>query len=1032
MRYKLLILLICLPFVWTNASGNLQAQQQEKLVSGTITDDEGLPLPGVNIFVRETTIGTTSDFDGNYEIAIPANISNPVLVFRFVGFLEQEIPVGTKALINVSLKSDVQLLEEMVVVGYEIRRKADLIGAVSSIKMDELNALPVSSVDQALQGRASGVNITSNTGMPGEGVKIRIRGVGSINSSNEPLYIVDGIPTANALDVLHPNDIESVDILKDASSTAIYGSRANNGVVLITTRKGVKGKPRIDFSSQVGFQQHGKLTEMANTAQYVDIYNEAARNDNAFIENPRLQRKYIEPDFAATLPDVDQLGAIFRNGFIQNQNLSVSGGDEKLTYLISGNYFSQEGIIIGSDYERMSGKVSLSSKLSDVIKIGTNINISKSDNNRIGSSGDGFGGNGGSVVRYAMFRTPAIPIRDANGNFVDLPERQDLLGDGYNPVGLATYMSDNIGEKRLFGDVNLQAKIMPTLIFTSTFGGDVLIRQARRFDRNWGTNNRINNPNRLTIADGTDQNWTWSNVLSYTKLFGEKHDFSAILGSEAIQGTGYYHSSTQQDFPDQTDILVFLGNGLGNTMVNEDRWGYSLLSFFGKANYTYNGKYLLSGTLRRDGSSRFSTDNRWGTFYSFSAGWRLDREAFLAEADQINMLKLRVGYGAIGNQEVGNYAYSDQVGYNFDYPFGDVLSRGYAITVLGNQNLQWETSEQFNIGLDLGLWEDKFTATLDFYNKINSNMLVREPIPPSAGYAEPAWVNKGKILNRGMDLELNYRNTFGEFFVEVGGNLGFLHNEVLELPSPILNGRIDNGVYATRSEVGSPVGSFYLYEMDGIFQDELEIFTSAYQGVNVRPGDVKYVDQNGDGLIDEKDRKHVGSAIPKFTAGLNLAAAYKQFDLGMFFQAATGHHIYYQVATDIEGFYRPFNVTQRYYDEHWTGPGTSNTQPRASWASKANNTRPSTRFLEDGSYVRLKNIQLGYTFNTDATARLGIKKLRIYVNAYNLLTFTKYPGLDPEMTTSNNSAGEGDAAAGIDWGTYPVARSYNFGVQLSF
>lgn len=1032
MRYKLLILLICLPFVWTNAAGNLQAQEQEKLVSGTITDDEGLPLPGVNIFVRETTIGTTSDFDGYYEIAIPAIISKPVLVFRFVGFLEQEIPVGTKALINVSLQSDVKLLDEMVVVGYEVRRKADVIGAVSSIKMDELNSLPVSGLDEALQGRAAGVNITSNTGMPGEGVKIRIRGVGSINSSNDPLFIVDGIPTANALNVLHPNDIESVDILKDASSTAIYGSRANNGVVLITTRKGVKGKPRIEFNSQVGFQQHGKLTEMANTAQYVEMYNEAAQNDNAFIDNPRLQRKYIEPDFAATLPDVDQLEAIFRNGFIQNQNLSISGGDDKLTYLISGNYFSQEGIIIGSDYERMSGKVSLSSKLSDIIKIGTNINVTKSDNNLIGSSGDGYGGNGGSVVRYAMFRTPAIAIRDANGEFVDLPERQDLLGDGYNPVGLATYMSNNLGQKRFFGDVNLQAKILPTLTFTSTFGGDILVSQGRRFDRNWGTNNRINNPNRLTIADGTDQSWTWSNVLSYNKLFGVKHDFSAILGSEAIKGTGYYHSSTQQDFPDQTDILVFLGNGLGNTMVNEDRWGYSLLSFFGKANYTYNGKYLFSGTLRRDGSSRFSPDNRWGTFYSVSAGWRLDKEAFLAEADNINMLKLRVGYGAIGNQEIGNYAYSDQVGYNYDYPFGGTLNRGYAISVLGNQNLQWETSEQFNVGIDLGLWEDKLIASLDFYNKVNENMLVREPIPPSAGYAEPAWVNKGKILNQGIDLELNYRNTFNEFYIEVGGNVGFLHNEVLELPSPILNGRIDNGVFATRSEVGSPVGSFYLYEMDGIFQDELEIFTSAYQGVNVRPGDVKYVDQNGDGLIDEKDRKHVGSSIPKFTAGLNLAAAYKQFDLGMFFQAATGHKIYYQVATDIEGFYRSFNITERYYDERWTGPGTSNTQPRASWASKANNTRPSTRFLEDGSYIRLKNIQLGYTFNTDVTGRIGIQKLRIYVNAYNLLTFTKYPGLDPEMTTSNNSAGEGDAAAGIDWGTYPVARSYNFGVQLSF
>ncbi len=1031
MRYKLIHLLALLPMFWIGWQSGY-AQAQGMVVSGVVSDAKGESLPGVNIFIAGTTTGTISGLDGEYLIEIPAGIDAPVLVFRFVGFKTREVNVGSNTTINVVLEADIQMLDELIVIGYEVKRKADLTGAISSIKMDEILSLPVGGLDQALQGRAAGVNITSNTGMPGEGVSVRIRGVGSINSSNEPLYIVDGVPTANALNVLHPNDIESVSILKDASSTAIYGSRANNGVVLITTRKGEAGKPRIQFNSQVGFQQRGNLTEMAGLEQYIEMYNEAAANDNALIENPRLHRKYITPEIAATLQDVNHMDAIFRTGLIQNQNISVSGGDEKLTYLVSANYFAQEGIIIGSSYDRASGKVSLTSKISERIKIGTNINLSRSDNDIIGSSGDGYGGNGGSVVRYAFFRTPAIPIKDENGEFVDQPGRPDLFGDGYNPVGLATYMQNNQKQNRVFGDIHLQAKIRPELMFTSTIGGDYTVIQQRRFDRNWGTNNRINNPNRLTIGDGFDQNWTWSNVLNFSKKFGAVHDFSAILGSEAIKGAGYNHTGTQQDFPDQTPILVFLGNGLGNTTVNENRWGYSLLSFFTRANYSFRDKYLVSATLRRDGSSRFSPENRWGTFYSASAAWRIDKEEFMSRFDNIDVLKLRIGYGAIGNQEVGNYSYSDQVGYNFDYPFGDVLSRGYAITALGNQNLQWETSVQYNIGIDLGLWDGRFNTSLELFHKITDNMLVKEPIPPSAGYAEPAWVNRGEILNQGIELDLNYRNNFGGFYLDITGNVGYLHNEVLELPAPILGGRIDNGVFGTRNEVGHPIGSFYLYEMAGIFQNELDIFTNAFQGVNIRPGDVQYVDQNGDGVINELDRVHIGSAIPTFTTGLNLTAAYKGFDLGLFLQGAFGHQIYYQIATDIEGFYRPFNVTMRYYDERWTGEGSSDTQPRASWSAKSNNTRPSTRFLEDASYIRLKNIQIGYSLPKHTLERFGIEKLRIYATAHNVFTLTKYPGLDPEMTTSNNSAGEGDAAAGIDWGTYPIARSYNLGIQLTF
>ncbi len=1001
-------------------------------VSGRVSDADGLGIPGVTVIVEGTNVGTTTDIEGDYTLRLPAEVDSPVLVFSFIGFQSEKVAVGQQSSIDVVLKEDVRLLDEFVVVGYGIQRKVDLTGAVSSIDSEELRMLPVAGADQALQGRASGVNITHNTGMPGEGVNVRIRGVGSINSSNDPLYIVDGVPTVDALRTLSPNDIESISILKDAASAAIYGARANNGVILITTRQGKAGEPRIEFSTQMGFQQHGGLTPMTNRDQYIEMYNEAANNDNAFITNPILMRKLIDPEMAAGLPDIDHMEAIFRNGLIMNHSISVSGGTDDLTYMVSGNMFEQEGIIIGSHYERYSGRLSLNSKVNDYIRLGANVNMSRSDNDIIGSSGDGFGGNGGSVVRYAFFRTPPIPIHDDDGNYVDLPTHPGFFGDGYSPVGLANKMNNNIRENRIFGDLNTHIQLLPNIHFSGTYGLDRTDFYNRRFNENWGTNNRINNPNSLEINNGYYQSFSASNVFSLNETFAEKHDVSAILGTEAIRNNGYADSATEREFPDQSDHLVFLGNGLGSVVVSESSWANTLLSFFGRVNYTYDNRYLISATLRRDGSSRFSPDNRWGTFYSVSGAWRIDREGFMRDNDFFDMLKVRAGYGAIGNQEVGNYAYSDQISPNLNYPFGRTMSSGYAISVLGNRDLQWETSTQLDIGLDIAILQSRLFLVLDYYRKITANMLVKEPIPPSAGYASPAWVNNGEILNEGVEMELTYRNRFGDLGIEFSGNLAYLHNEVLSLAAPIMGGRIDHGVYATRTEVGFPVGSFFLYVMDGIFQNELEIITNAYQGANIRPGDVRYVDQNGDAIINQHDRVHVGSAIPKYTTGFQMSANYKNFDFSLFWHGAFGHKIYYQVATDIEGFYRPFNLTMRYYEERWTGEGTSDTQPRASWSAKGNNTRPSTRFLEDASFLRLKNLQIGYTLPQQLTQRLRMDRARVYFIAHNLLTFTQYPGLDPEMTTSDNSRAEGDAAAGIDWGTYPLARSFNVGLTITF
>ncbi|RLD23916.1 MAG: TonB-dependent receptor [Bacteroidetes bacterium] len=1029
MKYKIL-LCISLVLLLTGSIANVYAQGTT--VTGVVTDSEdGSTLPGVTIQIKGTQKGAVSDFDGVYTLS---NVSSEdILIFAYIGYKRQEILIGNQTTINVVMEGDVETLDEIVITGYGVQKKSDVTGAVASVEMDELVRVPVASVTQAMQGLAAGVNVTQNTGAPGAGVAVRIRGVGSISSGNAPLYIVDGVPTENAMNYISTADIESISVLKDAASAAIYGSRANNGVVIITTKKGSGEKGlQITFNSSFGFQQVGHLTEMANKAQYIELYNEAAENDNVGVVNPRLQRKLITEAMADTLPDVNHLEAIFRNARIQNHYLGISGGDEKTHFNISGSYFEQEGIVLGSDYERFTGKVSVNTKAKDWLNVGINLNIAHSTTSIIGSSGDGFGGNGGSVVRYAFFRTPTIPILDNNGEYVDLPQNPEFFGDGYNPVGLANNMHNIRSDVQILGDVNFKIDFSENISFSSKFGVDSNNNNKRRFNKTWGTNDRINNPNSLTVNNGSFFSWTWTNLVNFNYDFGD-HNLTAVLGTEAISLNSNGSATTARDFADQDLNLITLNNGQGVVSASEDLWEYRLFSYFGRANYNFKEKYFVTAIVRRDASTRFEQDNRWGTFPSLSLGWRIDREGFLLNSRWIDQWKLRAGYGANGNQNINNFAYLEKINSGFEYPFGGVPQSGYTTTELGNAEIKWETSTQIDIGTDLSIYNGKLLVAVDYYRKVTNDQLVRNTNPSSAGYASPAWINAGKTLNSGIELEIGHKGKISdEFNYSINANAATLHNEVLELDGSFLNGRIDNGVWATKTEQGHSVGSFYLYEMEGIFQNATDIFTHAYQGNNILPGDVKYKDQNGDGIIDANDRTHVGKSIPDVILGLNLGLNYKNFDLNLFFQGAYGQSIYYQVATDIEGFYRPFNLTKRYYDERWTGEGTSNTQPRASWKAKANNTRPSTRFLEDGGYTRLKSLQIGYRLPLNLLEKINIKSFRVYFLANNLLTFTKYPGLDPEMTTSDNSTAEGDTAANIEWGTFPSAVSYNFGIQLTF
>jgi TonB-dependent starch-binding outer membrane protein SusC len=1012
------------------------------LLTGTIRDEASQPLPGANIYIKGTLMGTAADVDGSFTLQVPDNLQNATLVISLIGYTSLEVAVGQLEKFDVVLKEDRQLLNEIVVTGYTTQEKKNITGAATTIGVESISKLPLPSIDQALQGRAPGVVVTQNTGAPGEGVAVRIRGAGSINSGNSPLYVVDGVPTLD-INSIATQDIASITILKDAGVTALYGARAANGVVIVTTKSGAAGQPGIEFSSQVGVQSPSRMIDMASTEDYVSIYNEAATNDNRD-KDPILYRPLIPSDIQSGLPNVNYLDEIFRTGVLQSHSLSIAGGNDQTRYFIAGNYFDQEGIIKSSDYTRLSSRINIDTEVKPWLRTGVNLNISKATTNIIGSSGDGAGGNGGSVIRYAFFRTPAIPVYTATGNFTDKPSDNynndnlytNFFGDGYSPVGMLHYNNNKLISNRVFGKYFVDIIPFKNFKFTSNVGVDFTTTNQRRFDRNWGTLNRINNPNNLSVSEGRIRTFTFSNFATYTTAFG-KNNFTFLLGTESIKAQRYEVAAAEKNFPDQSNDLVYLGNGLGQRSSDENTSGNALLSFFGKINYDFDGKYLASATVRRDGSSRFGLDNRWGNFYAGSLGWRLDKEAFLINNATIERLMLRIGYGTIGNQEIGDYPFTDMIGSGYNYPLGNNKSTGAVVNALGNSKVKWESSNQLNVGADLDMWEGKFMISLDYFTKKTSDLLVKQPIASSSGSDGGGnnhfiWVNNGEVNNQGIELSLTYAGDIGDFKYSVNANGATLKNEVTKVDAPIPGGTYGSD-FVTLTEAGYPVGSFYLYEMEGIFQNSTDIFIHAFQNNDIQPGDVKYKDQNGDGFINALDRKHLGSPIPKVTAGLNVNVSYRNWDLSVFFQGAYGQKIFSVVNRDIEGFYRSFNVTQRYFDEHWTGAGTSNTQPRASWDASGNNALIySSRFLEDGSYTRLKNLQLGYALPTAILKKYGLSALRVYLSGTNLLTFTKYSGLDPEMTASNNALGQGDTALGMDWGTYPAAKSYNVGVNLSF
>jgi len=1039
------------PMSYQLLAGNLvvvtsrQAPMSEIRVSGKVISGAGDPLAGASVKVKGSQLGTSTDSLGNFSLTVPEEAT---LVISFVGYQPQEVPVSGKTQINVVLQALPGSINEVVVIGYGTSKKKDLTGAVSTIGAKDVNGLPVGGTAQIMQGKAAGVAITQVTGAPGDGVAVIIRGQSSFGNS-APLYVIDGIPTSDGINEIAPDDVESISVLKDAASASIYGARAANGVVLITTKKGNTGKPRLSFNGYTGVQTPAHLIPMANATQYLNAYNTAAAND--FVAGGSGNRTQLPTTMLDTLPNVNWQKQVLKNAPVNNAQLSIAGGSENTRYIVSANYFNQRGMILNSSYDRINLHTAITSTLNKIFKVGTNMNLAYSKTRQIGSSGDGYAAAGGSnpgasIVRYALFRTPTTPVKYSSGpyagQYVDLPQTlggANVFGDGLNPVALAANTNRNFYNYTLLGDVFLEVTPIKNLTLKSDLGTNFIITDYKQFYPTWGIQRIQNSPNSLSQSNTNDFTYNWTNTANYHLVAG-KHDLTLLAGTEIVYNNVRLISASNSGYPDQTSTFQYLSNGTSLTPGiggNESDWALS--SLFSRVTYQYDGKYLASFNFRRDGSSRLDPTDQWGNFYSGSVGWRIDKERFMENIKPVSLLKLRGSLGQLGDQNaLSNYGYASLVGSNGYYAFGNSPVITSTIYAKGNPKLKWQTSTMGDAGLDLGLFSGAFTLSVDYYHKVTTNLLQAPQDPSSAGsVASPAFENNGKIVNRGFEFEASYRQTINkDWAYDVSGNLTTIHNEVLALLNnqPIPAGRVDNNTFATSTAVGHPVGAFYMLQADGIFQTPLEVFTHAYQGPGIRPGDLKFRDVNGDGVIDQNDRVYAGSPIPTLTYALTGHVSYRNFDLSLFFQGVSGDKIYNQIGMDIEGFYRPFNMTEKVATKSWHGAGTSNSIPLLSWTDAQNNKQMSTRFLESGDYLKLKNIQLGYNLSPTALNRLNIKSMRIYASVQNAFTITKYSGLDPEMTTSANaaSANDGPKALNIDWGTYPAARTFTVGANINF
>ena len=1025
----------------------MEKANPQKAVKGKIIDKDGQPIPGATVVVKSTGNGTVTNVNGEFTISDVTQ--DAILTVSFVGFVSQDIPVDGLSEINVTLLEDLKQLDEVVVVGYGTKKKRDISGAITSVSGETLNEMRSESFAQALQGRAAGVYVKSNSGQPGGGVSVRIRGMGGLNNS-EPLYIIDGVQMGgagssddnNPLAMINTNDIESVEILKDASSSAIYGARAANGVVIITTRRGQTGAPKFSYSGTFGIQTMSNPNnfELLNANQYATIVNETLIGDGKDPifggSNPQYPSDLF-PAPSSLGEGTDWLGAVTQSAPVQEHQVSVSGGTTKNKYYLSVNYMDQDGIMVNTFFKRFSARVNTDNDIAKWLKIGNSLMVSNSSSNVMKQYRGGETG----TLNNTLTLAPTLPVYNNDGTFAG-PEH-GFYPPKRNPLAELTNIERDNKTTNVIGNIYADLKLYKGLSFKTSFSANISNNRYDHFEPTYveGTNSRSVTDVRANTL--TNTSWIWNNVLSYN-LSHNKHNLSMLAGTEAIE-MNLNLIESEATYTDNS-IRVVSAQGSETHGVNQYKSASSLISYFGNASYNYDNKYYIEGSIRRDGSSRFGSNNRWGVFPSVSGAWRVSQEDFFSSGI-IDDFKLRASYGKVGNDKIGDYTYLAGIK-NVFYGFGDVggvFSNGLAIDALGNPELKWETSEQINFGIDLTMLDNKLSVTADYFETDVKDMLIGLPIPALTGISASTDViltgeimsNAGSLTNKGFELEASYRDKIGKFTYSIGANITTYNNEVTDIgANDQLWGMAVQGQNVSRTVKGGNLGEFYGYVVEGIFQTQAEVDAAnalngntdiPYQYANTGLGDYKYKDINGDGVADAKDRTTIGSPVPDFTYGLSLDLGYKDFSLSMLWSGTQGNEIFNANRKDLEASGRlNFNKSKTVLDS-WSGPNTSNTIARRIESDPNDNRRMSSIFVEDGSYLALRNIKLSYNFPEKIISKLKLSDAQVFLSGQNLLMFTKYSGFDPEVGNLNGN----NLNAGIDNDLYPHASTVNIGVIIN-
>jgi TonB-linked SusC/RagA family outer membrane protein len=1034
MERKLQELILCILLAFVSVS----AHAQDFIVTGTVKEaDTGDPIPGANVVVKGTSNGTVTDLEGKYTLKIENQTI--VLTYSFVGFITQEIEVGSQSVIDVELVSDVTSLSEVVVIGYGTQKKKVVTGAIVSVSSDQISATPVLRAEQALQGRTAGVFVANQSGQPGETPTVIIRGAGTTGNST-PLYIVDGLAVDN-IEYLNPGDIESMDVLKDAASAAIYGARAANGVVLITTKSGEKGKLTVTYDGYYGIQNASNTIEMLKADDYKMIMNEGARNANLTEPFDLNQISTVDTDWQEEL--------FQKNAPIFNHQISVAGGNDKSTFSSSLSYFSQEGIIGGSksQFDRYTARINSVHKVNKVFTFGNNLAFSSVIRRGIDSN-TSFNGAFSSAVNI----DPLTPVFETDPTILDNPPYSNepvVTDDDGNVYGISNYVGAEIvnplaqielanqesKKDELVGNVYGEFEFIDGLKFKTDLGINIANGMNDSFRPLFYLNGAQNNTIKTSVSKDMYRvtAWQWENTLTYSKRIDD-HNFSALGGITARKSRYEDLSGFNAKVPTIDPDNVYLN--LAKDTVWEAYGGAvesSLYSLFGRVTYDYKDKYSVTGILRRDGSSKFGSAKKYGIFPSVGVAWVASDEVFLQNLGPLELIKFRASWGINGNQEIGDYQFATTLsnGRWYTSAIGPLL--GTSPEYLSNPDIAWEESEQLDIALDLAFFDDRLTATVDYYRKETKGLLERIPVPGHVGVGPPI-ANVGSVANTGFEFMANWRENKGDFSYSIGLNGAINNNEITEIGSPIEGASWAIAGPITRAELGQPIAYFYGYKTDGIFQTQEDVF--AYinnQGKRLqpkaKPGDVRFVDVNGDGIISPEDRTKIGNPTPTWTLGLNGSAKYKGFDLSFLVTGALGHNIFNGMnRVDLRYTNRPTSFLGR-----WTGPGTSDRLPRYSWSDTNNNYRVSDLYIEDGSYVRIRNLQVGYSLPKELLDKIGGSSWRFYVSAENLLTFTGYSGADPEI--GNGVDADGNKSSfdiGIDRAVYPQPRTFRFGTSFTF